>query len=114
MTWDDVRALAKTLPGVEDGTYHGFACLRVAGKFLTRRSDDGDSVVLKEVPFDERELLVASEPRTYHLTTHQNARDTVLARMSTLDPGHLRTLLERRWRKVAPKAMVKAYDAARR
>jgi hypothetical protein len=113
MTWEEVVAVAKTLPDVEDGSYHGFPALRVNGKFLTRRSDDGTNVVIKHVPFDEREMLIESEPQTFHLTSHYHAVDTVLARMASLDPAQFLGLIERRWRIVAPKAMVRALDAER-
>jgi hypothetical protein len=37
----------------------------------------------------------------------------VLARIATLHPGSFKAFLERRWRKVAPKKLVKEYDAAK-
>jgi hypothetical protein len=37
----------------------------------------------------------------------------VLARIDTLHPGSFRNFLERRFRKVAKKAAVKAWDAAK-
>jgi hypothetical protein len=37
----------------------------------------------------------------------------VLARLDSIHPGSLRNFLERRWRNVAPKSLVKAFDAAK-
>ena len=36
---------------------------------------------------------------------------SVLARIATLHPGSFRNFLDRRWRKIAPKKLVKEYDA---
>ncbi len=35
-TFDDVRALARKLPGVEDSTSYGTAALKVRGKLMVR------------------------------------------------------------------------------
>jgi hypothetical protein len=36
----------------------------------------------------------------------------VLARIDSLHPGSLHNFLERRWRKIAPRRLVKAHDMA--
>jgi hypothetical protein len=112
MTWDEVIAIAKTLPEVEEGTSYGTPSLKVNGKFLARYRAEDESVVLVDVTFDEREILIEAEPETFHLTPHYQNYPSVLARIATLDPGTLRNFLERRWRNVAPKKLVKAWDAA--
>ena len=58
-------------------------------------------------------MLMEAEPGTFHFTAHYKDYPCVLARITTLHPGSFRVFLERRWRRVAPKAAVKAYDAAR-
>jgi hypothetical protein len=85
----------------------------VNGKFLTRLRPEDDSLVLVDVPFDEREMLIEAEPATFHFTAHYKDHPAVLARLETLHPGSLRNFLERRWRGVAPKRVVKAYDDTR-
>lgn len=108
MTWDEIRELAKTLPGVEDGTYHGYPALRVNGKYLTRRADDGIGLTLKGWAFDEREMLTEADPEVFY--TIPGHQELLFARMATVDPTQLLGLLRRRWRLVAPKKMVKALD----
>jgi hypothetical protein len=110
MTEDEVRALILSLPEVEDSTSYGYPSYKVAGKFLTRLRSEDASLVLTDVGFDEREMLMAAEPQTFHLTPHYQNYPTVLARIETLDPGTLRAMLMRTWRKKAPKALVKAWD----
>ncbi|MEJ0064045.1 MAG: hypothetical protein WDM85_00425 [Caulobacteraceae bacterium] len=76
-------------------------------KFFTRLRRDDASLVLMEVSFDEREMLIEAEPQTFHFTAHYKDYPAVLARMATLHPGSFRNFLERRWRKIAPKKAVK-------
>ncbi len=111
MTFDEVRAVIFSLPGVEEGRSYGFASFKVNGKFLTRLRDEDESLVLLEVNFDERELLIEAEPATFHITDHYRSHPSVLARIGPLDPARLRGYLERRWRRIAPRALVKAHDA---
>lgn len=111
MTWDEVRAIALALPEVEETTSYGTPSFKVRGKFITRLRTEDDSLVLVDVSFDEREMLMAAEPGVFHNTPHYQGYPAVLARLAGVDPGSLKTFLERRWRNVAPKRLVKAYDA---
>jgi hypothetical protein len=83
----------------------------VNGKFLTRLRAEDNSMVLLEVPFDEREMLIEADPTTFHFTAHYKDYPSVLARLEHIHPGSLRAFLERRFRKVAKKAVVKAWEA---
>lgn len=112
MTWEDVRAIALSFPGVEESTSYGTPSFKVKGKFLTRLRLEDDSLVLVDVPLDEREMLIEAEPATFHTTPHYDDYPSVLARLATLHPGSLRAFLERRWRNVAPRRLVKAFDAS--
>ena len=113
MTPEELRAIALSFPGVEEGTSYGKPSFLVNKKFLTRLRAQDNSVVLMDVGFDEREMLMEAEPATFHITPHYKDYPSVLARLESLHPGSLRNFLERRWRKAAPKAAVKAYDAAK-
>ena len=59
-----------------------------------------------------RELLIEMDPATFHFTDHYRDHPIVLARIAAVDPVWLKAALERRWRKVAPKRLVKDHDAA--
>src|SRR4029434_8081338 len=110
MTWDEVCAIGLALPKVERGSYHGDPALRVAGKFLVRLSDDGESIEFKALDVDEREGMLLAEPDLFHVPPGFK-RAGVFARRRKLDALHTRDLLAARWRATAPKRMVKAYDA---
>lgn len=106
-----MRAIVLSFPGVEEGASYRQPAFLVKGKFLTRLRKDDASLVLMEVGFDEREMLMEAEPETFHVTAHYKDYPAVLARIASLHPGSLRGFIERRWRKLAPRSVVKAYDA---
>lgn len=114
MTQDEMTAIALSFPGAEEGTSYGQPSFKVNGKFFTRLRAEDQSLVLLEVSADEREMLIEAEPETFFLTPHYKDHPSVLARMATLHPGSFRNFLERRFRKVAKKAVLKAWEAERR
>ena len=106
-----MRQIALSFPLVEEAMSYGSPAFKVKGKFFTRLRREDDSLVLVDVPFDEREMLIEAEPATFHFTAHYKDYPAVLARIDSLHAGSFRAFLERRWRNVAPKTAVKAYDA---
>lgn len=112
MTREEFAALALSFPGVAEGTSYGQPSFLLRGKFFTRIRSEDDSAVLQETPFDERELLMEADPETFHITPHYKNYPIVLARLARLDPDQARGFLERRWRKMATRAMVLTRDAA--
>jgi len=110
MTYEDVRAFAFRLPGVEDGTSYGRPCLKAHGKFLTRLFEDGESLVCPAVPFDEREMLIEAEPDVFHFTEHFRNYSYVLVRLPNAHPRTVEGLVLRQWRATAPKKILKAWD----
>lgn len=113
MTHDEVRALLLSFPGVEDGVSYGEPSFKVAGNFFTwMRPALDDSIVVHLNNLDERELLIEMDPSTFHFTDHYRDHAIVLARIATVDPVWLKTMMERRWRKVAPRRLMKGVDQA--
>ncbi|NBB15994.1 MmcQ/YjbR family DNA-binding protein [Caulobacter sp. SLTY] len=111
MTPEEFAAIALEFPACEAGTSYGVPSFKVRGKFFTRIRSEDNSAVIQEVPFDERDLLIEMEPQTFHFTDHYRNYPIVLARLETLNPDQLRGLLERRWRKMVTKAMVREWEA---
>jgi len=105
-----MREICLSFPEVTEGSSYGRPSFLVNKKFFTRLRHEDNSMVLLEVPFDEREMLMEAEPATFHVTPHYKDYPSVLARLESIDPGSLRNFLERRWRKMAPKKLVKAWD----
>ncbi len=113
MTPDEMREIVLAFPGAEEGLSYGQPSFKVNGKFFTRLRREDQSVVLLEVSHDEREMLMQAEPATFHITPHYKDYPSVLARIESLHPGSLHNFLDRRWRKIAPKKLIKALDAAK-
>jgi hypothetical protein len=109
MTWEEACAVACELPAVEPGSYHGYPALRVACKFLMRLGDDPGDIELKGLSFDEREMLVQSAPAIFHAP--KGSDRPFFARLAALDSPTLRGVLEARWRRIAPPALLKTRDA---
>ena len=113
MTYDEFKKIALSFPGVEEGKSYGKPAFLVNGTFLTRVRAADQSAVFTGVHFDEREMLIECEPQTFFFVAHYKDYPAVLAKLKTLHPGSCRNFIERRWREVAPKKLVKAYDAGR-
>ena len=115
MTPAEVRAVIFTFPGVEEAFTLGSTGFKVNGKVLVRlgaRTGPHD-LMFKDVGFDESEMLIAADPQVFHTAPHYQNADCILARIGPLKPEVLRGFLERRWRKIALKAAVRAWDAER-
>jgi hypothetical protein len=97
-------------PHTELSTSYGQPAYKAFGKFLTRLRSEDDSVVLGQVSFDEREMLCAADPETFHFTDHYRNYPMVLARLKRLDAKTLRGYLDRQWRHNAPKKWLRAWD----
>jgi hypothetical protein len=103
--------LVLSFPHTELGTSYGAPAYKAFGKFFTRLRTEDDSVVLGQIPFDEREMLCEAEPETFHFTDHYRNYPFILARLKRIDARRLRGYLERQWRHNAPKKWLKAWDA---
>jgi len=73
----------------------------------------GSKLGLLGISMDAREKLMEAKPGTFQITPHCKDYPSVLARIATLHPGSFRNFLERKWRTLAPKKVVKDYDAVK-
>ena len=110
MTFDDVRKIALAWPEVEDGSSYGTPALKVRKKLLARLREDNDSLVMLGVPLDERDMLIETQPKMFYFTDHYRDYPTVLIRLSKAKRAIVEPLLRRRWRELASKRAVKAFD----
>ncbi|MET3218187.1 UNVERIFIED_ORG: hypothetical protein ABIC48_005977 [Burkholderia territorii] len=102
MTFDEVRQIALTWRGVEEGTSYGTPALKVKGKLLARLREDGDTLVVKGVGPDERAWLIESAPDVYYVTDHYVGWPIVRVRLSAAHPDAVKNLLLRQWRAIVP------------
>lgn len=96
ITFDTIRRIGLTLPGVEESTAYGKPALKVKGKLLvtlpSNPSAEPESLVVR-VSLDERAELLAADPEVYYLTDHYVGFDGVLVRLSRIRPDVLPDLL---------------------
>jgi hypothetical protein len=100
--FDDVRALALALPGVEEGTSYGTPALKAAGKLIARLREDGETLVVR-IEDDARDLLLRSDPETFFMTDHYVGHPWVLVRLPRVERAALALLLEEAVRLMTPK-----------
>lgn len=103
--------IALSFPEALEKTSYGNPSIFIAKKFFTRWRSEENSIVWIVDSIDERDHLLEIDPKTYFITPHYKDYPSVLVRAERIDAAMLRKMLERRWRKVAPKTLVKKIDA---
>lgn len=111
-SFDDVREIGLSLPGVEETTSYGTPSLKVGGrggKMVARLREDGETLVV-QCPREEREMLIESDPEAFTLTDHYRDYDLVLIRLPAADRDLLDERLTESWRLVAPPRLLEQLD----
>src|SRR5919112_1084884 len=107
---DDVRSLGGELERSYPVYVRGRLKFRVGQIVYVAFSLD-ETVMGFAFPKEEREALVASEPRTFELPAAPDMRfNWVHAHLAALDPVEARELVVDAWRMVVPKKVSAAYD----
>ena len=99
--FDTVREIALALPRVEEGTAYGSPAFKVDGKMFAclaiHRSAEPNTLAIR-MDFDQRDELIAADPKTYYLTDHYVDYPCVLVRLARVRRDALRDLLLMGWR----------------
>jgi hypothetical protein len=103
-----MKKIVLSFGGVEEGESYGKPAFLLGKKFFTRLRASDDSMVLIVGSIDEREMLLEAEPKLFFITDHYKNYPAVLAHLAKLDALTLRSLLERRWKQIAPKKLQSA------
>jgi hypothetical protein len=103
-TFDSVREIALAIPGVQEGTAYGSPAFKVDGKMFAclaiNRSAEPNTLAIR-MDFEQRDELIAAEPKTYYLTDHYVDYPCVLVRLARIRQDALRDLLLMGWRFVS-------------
>jgi hypothetical protein len=118
---EDVHRIALSLPGTDaengfavlkGGRYRGFAWVWM------QRVEPGkprvpcpEVLAIRTASLEEKEALIAAEPEKFFTEPHYNNFPAVLVRLAKVDLEELEELLIDGWRCLAPRALVKAFDA---
>jgi hypothetical protein len=107
----DLRKIALSFPQANEKPSYGKPSYFIAKKFFTRLRDEDASIVWIIGSIDERDHLIEMDPKTYFITEHYRDYPAVLVRTARIDKTMLRKMLERRFRAIAPKKVLKEMDA---
>jgi hypothetical protein len=117
ITFDMVRKIASSLPGVEESTSYGTPSLKIAGTLMAcmaiHKSAEPNSLVLS-IDMDQRDALLAEAPDTYYVTDHYVNYPVVLVRLSRISAEALRDLVHAGWRFVSANKTRKRRPASRK
>lgn len=113
MTEAEFRALCLAFPETTEGANMGSTWFKANGKDLARILGGG-RVYFTGVPLEEVEMLTEVEPDTWWADAHYKNARCIAANLAPLDPGVARNLLERRFRAIAKKSVLKAWEASPR
>jgi hypothetical protein len=106
------KKIALSFPEAHEKKSYGNPSIFIAKKFLTRLRAEDDSIVLIVGSIDERDMIIESDPKTFHIAEHYKNYPSVLARIARIDENTLHGMLERRWRVIVPKKVLKAVEVA--
>ncbi|PZQ62598.1 MAG: hypothetical protein DI570_10170 [Phenylobacterium zucineum] len=112
MTDAEFRALCLSFPDTVEGRNMSSTFFKTNGKDLARLLDAG-RCYFTGVPIEEIEMLVEAEPDTFWADNHYKQARCVIAQLDRLTAKAAETFLGRRFRQVAKKAVLKAWEAER-
>ncbi len=110
VTAAQLKKIALSFPEANEKPSYGKPAFFIAKKFFTRFRAEDNSIVLVVDSMDTREMMLELDPKTYHITPHYQDYPSVLVRMERISVEELRIMLERRWKQIAPKKLVKERD----
>jgi|HubBroStandDraft_1064217.scaffolds.fasta_scaffold115964_2 hypothetical protein len=121
-SWTAIRDfLVETLPGCRQPSANGREAIRVAGKVLAylacnERSrpvglPDNEEFVIMRIDLDRREHLLELNPEAFFVTPHYQTYPGVIVRLSTVNQRQFGDLLVDAWRLLAPRRLVRDWDA---
>ena len=102
--------VAKRFPGIESDTCFGTPAIRVNGKFMARLRTEAEGWLAIRCDFVDREILLQSAPHVFHLTPHYENYPMILVDLAAIDDDTLLEIVERAWRRQAPKRVVRDWD----
>ena len=110
VTAAQLKKIALSFPEASEKSSYGKPAFAVGKKFFTRLRAEDNSIVFIVDDLHTRDMMLELDPKTYFITDHYKGYPSVLVRMERITEVELRAMLERRWRKIAPKKLVAAMD----
>ena len=107
LTEAQFKKIALAFPGAHEKLHYRSPSICILDKFFTRLRSEDDLIVLRVGPNDERDMLLEADPVTFTITDHYRPGGYILARLDKIDAATLQAMLERRWRELYPKKLMK-------
>lgn len=107
------RKIALSFPEANEKPSYGRPAMFIAKKFFTRYRSEDNSLVFIVADMPTRDMMLELDPKTYHITDHYKDYPAVLVRMERITPDELKLMLERRWRHIAPKKLIREIEEKR-
>jgi hypothetical protein len=107
-SWDDVVAIGRGLPEVEESTWYRTPSLEVRGKGFARLRTEAEGLLVLMCSLEEKEALLASGDPAFTTTPHYDGHGAVLVDLERVDPAQLAELVEEAWRRKAPARLRRA------
>lgn len=111
MTWEDVVAIARALPEVEESTSYGTPALKVRGEGFARLRTEAEGRLVLMCRLEEKEALLASGDPAFSTTPHYDGYGAILVDLERVERDQLVELIEEAWREKAPARLRKAHGA---
>jgi hypothetical protein len=112
VTVDDVREVARILPRAYEVLVRDRVKFRV-GRIVFLAFSRDETTMGFAFPKEEREALVASEPRKFEMPPTSDLRyHWVVVRLDAIDRTEMREIVVDAWRMVVPKKVIAAYEAS--
>lgn len=109
-TWEDVRALALELPEAREESGREATFFSVRATWFAGRSRYEENAIVVRVDLDERQLLIASNPRAYSLPPRFERRSLLLVSLDEVTLDDLRERLLDSWLLAAPKRLAASVE----
>ena len=101
-------ALARGLPGIQEGASYGTSALRVGRKSLVRMKDAETLVLMCAI--EEKALLMEAAPDIYYQTGHYKGWPALLIRLAAISDEELGHRIETAWRMQAGKRLLQQWE----
>jgi hypothetical protein len=109
--FEKTLALALRLPGVEESRSYGTPAIKVKGKLLARLRSEAEGGLAIHCELLDREMLMAADPEVFYITDHYANYPMVLINLAEVRWEAMPGILEQAWRMVAPRALIKSFEA---
>ena len=109
VTIDDVRSLAVSLPRTDEALVRDRVKFRV-GRIVYLALSRDEMLMGFAFPKDEREALIASEPKKFMMPKPSDQRyNWVIVHLAAIDEAEMREIVLDAWRMVVPKRVAAAH-----